>query len=151
MRLSDSDRPRGRAGVLEEKLRECEGLTSRIAGQMDAVRQARGCDKADLVALHANVLALGRELDHLRECVSSPSGRSRLRREPGLRRELSRWLRDGARKVDWMSAGIEPGFDLPHGDGVDWWEVWLDSLELCDRMAGLRRELQPGHTPHPGS
>ena len=96
MWISNSDRPRGRAGVLEEKLRECEDLTARIDGQMDALRRARGCDKADLVALHANVLALGREFERLRECVSSPSGRSRLRREPGLRRELSRWLRDGA-------------------------------------------------------
>ncbi len=137
--------------MLEAKLRECEGLTARIDGQMDAIRRARGCDKVDLVALHANVLALGRGLDHLCDCVGSPSGRSRLRREPGLRRELSRWLRDGARKVDWMSAGIEPGFDLPHKDGVEWWEVWLDSMELCDRMAGLRRELHPDHTPHPGS
>ncbi len=151
MSISASDRPKGRAGVLEEKLRECKDLTSRIDGQMEALRQARGCDKADLVALHANVLALGREFERLHECVKSRSGRFSLRRDPVLRSELSRWLSGAEDKVNWISAGIEPDFDLPYEEPVTWVEVWLDATELSDRLAGLRRELHPDHTPHPGA
>ena len=149
MSPSPSDRRRGRAGVLREILRECQGIAGRIDRQMDALRQARGCDRTDLVALRANLLALGRELTRLGQGITSRPGASLLRRDRVLRRALSRWLSDAAHKVDWISGGIEPGFDLPHGDGVDWWEVWLDAIELSDRMADLRRHLSLDHVPHP--